>query len=178
VRYQTGGRAALRAHADGDRWHVELFAQPAGVDAGLAIGREEVGLVLKLPQHRLQVRPFQAASGLPERPAGQRGNLLGDPELLLAFGRGRGAALGGALAGRGERGPHAAALPPAPSWPRALRAWLSLDRTAALVAGLVHSAPATAAASVDQLGRGRLRPAPLHPQLTNYFYAVALDQPE
>jgi hypothetical protein len=133
VRYQTGGRAALRAHADGDRWHVELFAQPAGVDAGLAIGREEVGLVLKLPQHRLQVRPFQAASGLPERPAGQRGNLLGDPELLLAFGRG--AALGGALAGRGERGPHAAALPPAPSWPRALRAirawlspWIALQR--------------------------------------------------
>ena len=38
-----------------------------------------------------------------------------------------------------------------------------LDRAAALVAGMVHSAPATAAAGPDQLGRGRLRPAPLHP---------------
>ena len=38
-----------------------------------------------------------------------------------------------------------------------------LDRAAALVAGLVHGAPAPAAASPDQLGRGRLRPAPLHP---------------
>src|SRR5262249_5910925 len=43
-----------------------------------------------------------------------------------------------------------------------------LDRVAALVAGMVESAPATAAASPDQLGRGRLRPAPLHPKLTNY----------
>ena len=33
---------------------------------------------------------------------------------------------------------------------------------------MVQSAPATAAASPDQLGRGRLRPAPLHPELTNY----------
>lgn len=38
-----------------------------------------------------------------------------------------------------------------------------LDRAAALVAGVVHSAPATAAAGPDELGRGRLRPAPLHP---------------
>src|SRR6266513_1617156 len=43
-----------------------------------------------------------------------------------------------------------------------------LDRAAALVAGMVQGAPATAAASPDQLTRGRLRPAPLHPELTNY----------
>ena len=43
-----------------------------------------------------------------------------------------------------------------------------LDRAAALVAGMVKGAPAAAAASPDQLGRGRLRPAPLHPELTNY----------
>ncbi|HWM96222.1 MAG TPA: hypothetical protein VNO54_04120, partial [Streptosporangiaceae bacterium] len=43
-----------------------------------------------------------------------------------------------------------------------------LDRAAALVAGMVQSAPATAAASPDRLGHGRLRPAPLHPELTNY----------
>jgi hypothetical protein len=33
--------------------HVEFLAQPGGVDAGLAIRGEEVGLVLELPQHRL-----------------------------------------------------------------------------------------------------------------------------
>jgi hypothetical protein len=38
-----------------------------------------------------------------------------------------------------------------------------LDRAAALVAGLVQGAPAAAAARPDQLGRGRPRPAPLHP---------------
>ncbi len=43
-----------------------------------------------------------------------------------------------------------------------------LDRAAALVAGMVQGAPAPAAASPDQLGRGRLRPAPLHPELTDY----------
>ena len=43
-----------------------------------------------------------------------------------------------------------------------------LDHAAALVAGMVQSAPAPAAASPDQLGRGRLRPAPLHPELTDY----------
>ena len=43
-----------------------------------------------------------------------------------------------------------------------------LDRAAALVAGMVQGAPAPAAASPDELGRGRLRPAPLHPELTNY----------
>jgi hypothetical protein len=39
-----------------------------------------------------------------------------------------------------------------------------LDRAAALVAGMVQSAPAAAAASPDQLGRGRPRPAPLYPE--------------
>jgi hypothetical protein len=66
--------------------------------------------------------------------------------------------------GGGERGLRAAA--PAPPWPRALRAvraWLSPDRAAALVAGLVEGAPAAAAAGPDELGRGRPRPAPLHP---------------
>jgi len=43
-----------------------------------------------------------------------------------------------------------------------------LDRAATLVAGMVQGAPAPAAASPDELGRGRLRPAPLHPELTNY----------
>jgi hypothetical protein len=43
-----------------------------------------------------------------------------------------------------------------------------LDRAAALVGGMVQGATAPAAASPDQLGRGRLRPAPLHPELTNY----------
>jgi hypothetical protein len=42
------------------------------------------------------------------------------------------------------------------------------DRVAALVAGMVESAPATAAASPDELPNGRLRPAPLYPELTNY----------
>jgi hypothetical protein len=74
--------------------------------------------------------------------------------------------------GRGERGDRA---PPysrqhrrgqgrcaqyAPGFP--------LDRVAALVASMVHSAPATATAGPDQLGRGGLRPAPLHSYLTNY----------
>jgi len=38
-----------------------------------------------------------------------------------------------------------------------------VDRAAALVAGVVHGAPTPAAPSPDRLGRGRLRPAPLHP---------------
>jgi DDE superfamily endonuclease len=49
---------------------------------------------------------------------------------------------------------------------RGRRLALPLDRAAALVDGMVQGAPA--AASPDQLGRGRLRPAPLHPELTNY----------
>jgi hypothetical protein len=47
---------------------------------------------------------------------------------------------------------------------------LPVDRAAALVAGMVQGAPAAAAAGPDELGRGRLRPAPLHPELTNYRY--------
>jgi hypothetical protein len=43
-----------------------------------------------------------------------------------------------------------------------------LDRAAALVDRMVQGAPATAAASPDQLRQRRLRPAPLHPELTNY----------
>jgi len=33
---------------------------------------------------------------------------------------------------------------------------------------MVHGAPAAADAGPDELGRGRLRPAPLHPELTNH----------
>ena len=69
-------------------------------------------------------------------------------------------------------GPRAALPPPAPSWPRALRAirawlspWIALQRW---WQAWSNSAPAPAAASPDGLGRGRLRPAPLHPELTNY----------
>ena len=46
--------------------------------------------------------------------------------------------------GRRERGLRAALPPPAPSWPwtlRAIRAWLALDRAAALVAGMIGQAP-------------------------------------
>jgi hypothetical protein len=60
---------------------------------------------------------------------------------------------GAALAAAAARGPRLAR---------------PVDRAAALVAGLVDGAPAPAAASPDRLGRGRLRPAPLHPKLTNY----------
>jgi hypothetical protein len=74
--------------------------------------------------------------------------------------------------GRGERG-HArrrtavgAVL--AARAARDTRLAFPLDRAAALVAGMVQGAPAAAAASPDELGRGRLRPAPLHPELTNY----------
>ena len=51
---------------------------------------------------------------------------------------------------------------------RGTRLAFPLDRAAALVDRMVQGAPATAAASPDELGRGRLRPAPLHPELTNY----------
>jgi hypothetical protein len=43
-----------------------------------------------------------------------------------------------------------------------------VDHAAALVGRLVERAPAPAAANPDQLGRGRPRPAPLHPELTNH----------
>jgi hypothetical protein len=51
---------------------------------------------------------------------------------------------------------------------RRARLAFPLDRAAALVGRMVQGAPAAAAASPDQLGRGRLRPAPLHPELTDY----------
>ena len=51
---------------------------------------------------------------------------------------------------------------------RGARLAFPVDRAAALVGRMVQGAPAPAAASPDQLGRGRLRPAPLHPELTNY----------
>jgi hypothetical protein len=74
--------------------------------------------------------------------------------------------------GRGERGPArrrtATGAVLAPGAARGPRLAFPLDRAAALVAGMVQGAPATPAASADQLGRGRLRPAPLHPELTNY----------
>ena len=74
--------------------------------------------------------------------------------------------------GRGERGAArrlasaGAILAAGPA--RDTRLAHPLDRAATLVAGMVQSAPAAAAASPDELGRGRLRPAPLHPELTNY----------
>jgi len=46
---------------------------------------------------------------------------------------------------------------------RDTRLALPLDRAATLVARVVHGAAPAAAAGPDELGRGRLRPAPLHP---------------
>src|SRR5436190_7085473 len=65
---------------------------------------------------------------------------------------------------RGERGatgrrPPASAIVAAGTT-RDTRLAFPLDRAAALVASMVHSAPATAAPSLNDLGRGRLRPAP------------------
>jgi hypothetical protein len=74
--------------------------------------------------------------------------------------------------GRGERGAvrrlTGAGTILAPGAARGTRLAFPLDRAAALVAGMVQGAPAPAAAGHDRLGRGRLRPAPLHPYLTNY----------
>jgi hypothetical protein len=70
---------------------------------------------------------------------------------------------------RGARAVPAAML--APGDPRRARLAGPLDHAAALVDSLVERAPAPATASPDQLGRGRLRPAPLHPDLTNHRYA-------
>jgi hypothetical protein len=74
--------------------------------------------------------------------------------------------------GRGERGaarrrPAAGAVLAAGA-ARGARLAFPVDRAAALVDRVVQGAPAAAAASPDQLGRGRLRPAPLHPELTDY----------
>jgi len=73
--------------------------------------------------------------------------------------------------GRGERGAARRRAPGAvlaAGAARGTRLAFSMDRAAALVDRMVQGAPAPAAASPDQLGRGRLRPAPLHPELTNY----------
>ena len=74
--------------------------------------------------------------------------------------------------GRGERGAArrrtAAAAVLAAGAARGPRLAFPLDRAAALVDRMVQGAPAPAAASPDELGRGRLRPAPLPPELTNY----------
>jgi hypothetical protein len=68
--------------------------------------------------------------------------------------------------GRGERGPRrrrTARTALAAGTARGARLAFPLDRAAALVASMVQGAPAPAAASPDELTRGRLRPAPLHP---------------
>jgi hypothetical protein len=74
--------------------------------------------------------------------------------------------------GRGERGAArrrpAAGTVLAAGATRGTRLAHPMDRAAALVGRMVQGAPAVAAASPDQLGRGRLRPAPLPPELTNY----------
>ena len=85
--------------------------------------------------------PQQDAVPRPEPGGGERG-----------AGRRR-AAPGAALAAGTARGPRLA---------------FPVDRAAALVAGMVQGAPAAAAAGPDRLRRGRLRPVPLHPHLTNY----------
>jgi hypothetical protein len=73
--------------------------------------------------------------------------------------------------GRGERGAARRRAPGAvlaAGAARGPRLAFPVDRAAALVDRMVQGAPATSAAGPDQLGRGRLRPAPLHPELTNY----------
>jgi hypothetical protein len=85
--------------------------------------------------------PHEPAAPRPEPGRGERGA------------RARRAAAGAVLAAGAARGPGLA---------------FPLDRAAALVGRMVQSAPAPAAASPDQLGRGRARPAPLHPDLTNH----------
>src|SRR6266568_3170164 len=73
----------------------------------------------------------------------------------------------------GERGSQARHATPAttvlaPGITRDTRLAHPVDRAAALVDRMVEGAPAPAAASPAQLTRGRLQPAPLHPELTNY----------
>jgi len=73
----------------------------------------------------------------------------------------------------GERGARTRRTRPAatilaPRNPGRARLAGSLDRAAALVDRLVERAPAPPAASPDDIPRGRQRPAPLHPELTNY----------
>jgi DDE superfamily endonuclease len=75
-------------------------------------------------------------------------------------------------AGSGERGARTRRAVPAavlaPGAAGSARLAGPVDHAAALVGRMVQRAPAPPAASPDQLGRGRLRPAPLHPELTNY----------
>ena len=75
---------------------------------------------------------------------------------------------GGGERGAARRRAPAAGTVLAPGAARSTRLAFPLDRAATLVAGMVQGAPAAAAASPDRLGGGRLRPAPLHPELTNY----------
>ena len=74
--------------------------------------------------------------------------------------------------GRGERGAArrrtTAGAVVAAGAARGPRLAFPLARAAALVGRMVQGAPAPAVASPDQLGRRRPRPAPLHPDLTNY----------
>jgi hypothetical protein len=74
--------------------------------------------------------------------------------------------------GRGERGASrrraAAGTVLAAGTARGTRLAFPLDRAAAMVAGMVHGAPAPAAASPDRIPASRPRPAPLYPELTNY----------
>jgi len=73
--------------------------------------------------------------------------------------------------GRGERGARrrrTAGAILAAGAARGTRLAHPVDHAAALVDRLVQSAPAPAGANPDQLSRGRLRPAPLHPELTDY----------
>ena len=69
--------------------------------------------------------------------------------------------------GRRERGARrrraAASAVLAAGAARGTRLAFPMDRAAALVAGMVEGAPATATASTPELGRGGPRPAPLHP---------------
>ncbi len=80
-------------------------------------------------------------------------------------------------AGGGERGARARRAVPAamlaPGTAGRARLASPVDHAAALVDRMVQRAPAPAAASPDQLGRRRLRPAPLHPELTDYRYVEA-----
>jgi hypothetical protein len=75
-------------------------------------------------------------------------------------------------AGGGERGARTRRAVPAavlaPGDPGGARLAGPVDHAATLADRLVERAPAPAAASPDQLGRGRLRPASLHPELTNH----------
>jgi len=73
--------------------------------------------------------------------------------------------------GRGERGAARRLTPGAvlaAGTARDPRLAHPRDRAATLVAGMVQSAPAPATSGPDDLTRGRPRPAPLHPELTNH----------